>query len=63
MITSAIEKQTSGCCSISLNPYKVFQTWNHEKENKKGKSMNIVVENFWKRIHLNISVVEIDIKF
>ena len=27
MLTSAIKKQTSVCCSISLNPYKVFQTW------------------------------------
>ena len=26
MITSAIKKQTSVCCSISLNPYMVFQT-------------------------------------
>ena len=25
MITSAIKKQTSVCCSISLNPYMVFQ--------------------------------------
>ena len=36
MITSAIKKQTSDCCSISLNPYMVFQTWNHggKKESK-----------------------------
>ena len=37
MITSAIKKQTSVCCSISLNPYMVFQTWNHKKEKEKGK--------------------------
>ena len=29
MITSAIKKQTFVCCSISLNPYMAFQTWNH----------------------------------
>ena len=30
MFTSAIlKKQTSDRCSISLNPYMVFQTWNH----------------------------------
>ena len=29
MFTSAIKKQTSVCCVISLNPYMVFQTWNH----------------------------------
>ena len=23
------------CCSISLNPYMVFQTWNHEKKVKR----------------------------
>ena len=31
---SAIKKQTSDCCSISLNPYMVFQTWNHGKKKK-----------------------------
>ena len=31
MITSAIKKQTSVCCSISLNP------WNHGKKKEKGK--------------------------
>ena len=35
MITSAIKKQTSVCCSISLNPYTVFQTWNNIKKSKK----------------------------
>ena len=35
MITSAIKKQTSVCCSISLNPYMVFQTWNHGQKSKK----------------------------
>ena len=27
MLLAAIKKQTSVCCSISLNPYMVFQTW------------------------------------
>ena len=32
------KKQTSVCCSISLNPYMVvFQTWNHGKKIEKGK--------------------------
>ena len=35
MFTSAIKKQTSVCCSTSLNPYMVFQTWNHGKKEKK----------------------------
>ena len=35
MITSAIKKQTSVCCSISLNPYMVFQTWDHGKKRKR----------------------------
>ena len=34
MFTSAIKKQTSICCSISLNTYMVFQIWNHEKKEK-----------------------------
>ena len=35
MIKSAIKKQTSVCCSISLNPYMAFQTWNHGKKRKR----------------------------
>ena len=38
MITSAIKKQTSVCCSISLNPYygiSYFESW--EKRKEKGK--------------------------
>ena len=35
MLTSAIKKQPSVCCSISLNPYMVFQTWNHGKKRKR----------------------------
>ena len=35
MLTSAIKKQTSVCCSISFNPYMVFQTWNHGEKSKK----------------------------
>ena len=34
MITSAIKKQRSICCSISLNSYMAFQTWNHKKKKK-----------------------------
>ena len=30
-----LHQQTSVCCSISLNPYKAFQTWNHEKKRKR----------------------------
>ena len=33
MFTSAIKKQTD--CSFYLNPYMVFQTWNHRIEKKK----------------------------
>ena len=36
MITSAIKKQTSICCSISLNPYMVFQTWNYGRKKRKA---------------------------
>ena len=40
MFTSAIKKQTSVCCSISLNPYMVFQTWNRgKKEEKESNSI------------------------
>ena len=42
MITSAIKKQTSVCCSISLNPYMVFQTWNHGEKKSKKESNSIV---------------------
>ena len=38
MFTSAIKKQTSVCCSISLNPYTVFQTWNHGGKKRKRKA-------------------------
>ena len=44
MFTSAIKKRTSVCCSISLNPYMVFQTGNLEswKKEKKKESNSIV---------------------
>ena len=42
MITSAIKNQTSVCCYISLNPYMVFQTWNHGYKKIKKKSNSIV---------------------
>ena len=37
ILTSAIKKQTSVCCSISLNPYMVFQTWKSGIMEKKEK--------------------------
>ena len=39
MITSAIKKQTSVCCSISLNPYMVFQTWKSGIIERKRKAI------------------------
>ena len=39
MLISAIKKQTSDCCSIFLNPYIIFQTWNHEKKIKNRKAI------------------------
>ena len=35
MITSAIKKQTSVCCSISLNPYMVFHLESRGKKVKR----------------------------
>ena len=43
MLTSAIKKKTSVCCSISLNPYMVFQTWNLESRIKKVKRKAILL--------------------
>ena len=34
-----LKSQTSVCCSISLNPYMVFHTWNHEKGKEKRKAI------------------------
>ena len=49
MFTSAIKKQTSVCCSISLNPYMVFQTWKseimEEEKKKKGKQFYLLLPN------------------
>ena len=42
MFTSAIEKQTSVCCSILLNPYMVSQTWKSGIMEKKKESNSIV---------------------
>ena len=39
MITSAIKIQTSVCCSISLNPYMAFQTWESWKKKLKRKAI------------------------
>ena len=39
MFTSAIKKQTSDCCSISLNPYMIFQTWKSGIMEKKRKAI------------------------
>ena len=38
MFTSAIKKQTSVCCSISLNPYMVGIM--EKKKKKKGKQFH-----------------------
>ena len=38
MITSAIKKKTD-CCTISLNPYMVFQTWKSWGEKKESNSI------------------------
>ena len=35
MFTSAIKKQTSVCCSISLNPYRYFKLGIIEKKRKR----------------------------
>ena len=39
MFTSAIKKQTSVYCSISLNPDMVFQTWNQGRKKRKRKAI------------------------
>ena len=39
MLTSDIKKQSSVCCSISLNPYMVFQTWNRGGKQEKRKAI------------------------
>ena len=46
MFTSAIKKQTSVCCSISLNPYMVFQTWNLESRKKNEKRKPILLLSY-----------------
>ena len=46
MLTSAIKKQTSVCCSIPLNPYygiSNFQTWNHDGKRKEKKESKILL--------------------
>ena len=44
MFTSAIKKQTSVCCSNSLNPYMAFQTWKSGiMEEKKEKRKAILL--------------------
>ena len=42
MLTPAMKKQTSYCCSISLNPYMVFQTWKSEITEKKKEKRNFI---------------------
>ena len=40
MFTSATKKQTSDCCSVSLNPYiMVFLTWESRKKKRKRKAI------------------------
>ena len=43
MLLSAIKKQTSVCCLISLNPYMVFQTWKSGIMEKKRKKESILL--------------------
>ena len=43
ILTSAMKKQTSVCCSNSLNPYMVFQTSNLESREKKVKRKAILL--------------------
>ena len=43
MFTSAIKKQTFVCCSISLNPDMVFQTWKSGITGKKDKRKIILL--------------------
>ena len=64
MITSAIKKQTSDCCSISLNPYMVFQTWKSgiTEKKKKGKAILLLayiadVSCLTNRPLLNVNIV------
>ena len=49
MITSAIKKQTSVSCSISLNPYNYgissLKIWNHGKKKKKRKAILLLAYN------------------
>ena len=45
MLTTAIKKQTSVCCSISLNPYMVFLKlgiWNHGNKKEKRKAILLI---------------------
>ena len=39
MITSVIKKQTSVCCSISLNPYMAFKLGITKKKKKESNSI------------------------
>ena len=43
MFTSAIKKQTSDCCSISILICMVFQTWNHGEKKEKRKAILVLV--------------------
>ena len=47
MFTSAIKKQTSVYCSISLNPYMVFQTWNHGRKKRKAILLLAYIRNIF----------------
>ena len=64
MITSAIKKQTSICCSISLNPYMAFQTWNHGKKKEKESiykrgSRSLKIDHSLSDIHLANSLLKV----
>ena len=43
MFTSAIKKQTSVCCSISLNSYMVFQNLEEKKKKKKKEKRKAIL--------------------
>ena len=48
MFTSAIKKQTSVYCSISLNPYNmVFQTLNHGRKKRKAILLLAYIRNIF----------------
>ena len=39
MFKSALKKQTSDCCSMSLNPISNLEIWNHGGKKEKRKAI------------------------